>query len=74
MSNQHCAAESAAADQSAKSFSTEFRGREKEKKIKAKYEASWLSSLSQAALRCQAGLCSCGNPEEISGWTLNNVP
>lgn len=49
-------------------------GEEKKKKKKAKYEASWLSYLSQAALRCQAGLCSCGNPEGISGWTLKNVP
>lgn len=73
MSNQHLCSWSAPADQSAKSksFSTEFGGREEKK---AKNEPSWLSSLSEAALRCQAGLCSCGNPEGISGWTLKNVP
>lgn len=40
----------------------------------AEYKPCWLSSLSEAALGRQAGLCSCGNPERISGWTLRNVP
>lgn len=73
MSNQHLCSWSAPADQSAKSksFSTEFGRREENK---AKNEPSWLSSLSEAALRCQAGLCSCGNPEGISGWTLKMYP